>query len=323
MSDRDRSGTPVQPPLFDMTSRGRFEPEIGAVGPLEPTSKLPVARYWYRRHLEQEQRPINTLRSYLYDLARLEHVIGLKSIDQITRRDIARFLGDANTRSTRKRRLTTVSGFFKWLIEDARMLTSNPTESFYPDQIALKSPKPLFAEEQEAFLAAAEEDSPRSALMCWLMLRLGVGRSELLDLQRSDIELDSDGSAEIYIFPRTSRLKNKERKLEAPREFGKLLAKHMDEYAPQGALFDMLPQSVNKMVDRIARQAGVTKKVTPQSLRDTFAVELAKDGADEDQLIAVLGLADDSRNRMSVQRYIKLGGPAVNSKLMTGQREVE
>jgi hypothetical protein len=29
----------------------------------------------------------------------------------------------------------------------------------------------------------------------------------------------------------------------------------------------------------------------------------------------VLGLADDSRNRMSVQRYIKLGGPAVNSGL--------
>jgi integrase/recombinase XerD len=315
MSDQDRSAMPIQPPLFDVTGRGRYEPEIGSVGPLESSSKLPVARYWYRRHLEQGQHPLNTVKSYLYDLGRLEHVIGLKPLDQISRRDIAKFLGDANTRSTRKRRLTTVSGFFKWLIEDARVLSENPTESFYPDQIALKSPKPLFTDEQKAFLAAANVDSVRSSLMCWLMLRLGLGRSELLDLHRSDIELAPDGSAEIYIFPRTSRLKNKERKLAAPPEFGGLLAAHEAEFATEGPLFEMLPQSVNKMVERIARHAGIDKKVSPQSLRDTFAVELAKDGADEDQLLAVLGLADDSRNRMSVQRYIKLGGPAVNSGL--------
>jgi len=49
--------------------------------------------------------------------------------------------------------------------------------------------------------------------------------------------------------------------------------------------------------------------VTPQTLRDTFAVNRAREGADEAELLRLLGLADDSRNRMSVRRYIKLAEP--------------
>ncbi len=197
------------------------------------------------------------------------------------------------------------------------MLKSDPTESFYPDRIALKTPKPLHPAEQEDLLEAAEADSPRSMLMCWMMLRLGLGRSELLDLEPMDIELHPDGGAEITVFPRTTNMRNKERKLHATSEFGKLLEEYEAEREDAQKLFDILPQSVNKMVDRITARAGIRKKVTPQTLRDTFAVELAKDGADEEQLLTILGLADDARNRMSVQRYLKLGGPAVNSDLVS------
>jgi integrase/recombinase XerD len=35
------------------------------------------------------------------------------------------------------------------------------------------------------------------------------------------------------------------------------------------------------------------------------------DGATEDDLLALLGLADDPRNRASVQRYLKLAEPAL------------
>lgn len=315
MSDYQNSDRPQQPPLFDVTDAGHFEPEIGAIGPLRPDSQLPVARYWFREHLIEEQRPENTLKSYVYDLSLLERTIGLKRIDEITKRDIAKFLGEANTRSTKKRRLTSVSQFFGWLVNEKQVLSSDPTKDFYPDQIALKTPKPLHPEEQEAFLKAAQDDSPRAALMCWMMLRLGLGRSELLDLEPMDIELQPGGGAEITIFPRTTRMRNKERKLQALPEFGTLLASYMETREDTQKLFDILPQSVNKMVDRIAARAGISKKVTPQTLRDTYAVELAKDGADEEQLLLILGLADDVRNRMSVQRYIKLGGPAVNSGL--------
>ena len=315
MSDPRNDGRPAQPPLFDVTDSGRFEPEIGRIGPLRPDSQLPVARHWFRQHLIEEQRPENTLKSYAYDLQLFERSVGLKRIDQITKRDVARFLGDANTRSTKKRRLTSISQFFAWLVKEQKVLTSDPTESFYPDQIALKTPKPLHPDEQSAFLETAIADSPRTSLMCWMMLRLGLGRSELLDLEPMDIELRPDGSAEITVFPRTTRMRNKERKLFATTEFGELYETYEAEKDDSDKLFTMLPQSVNKMVDRVAARAGIRKKVTPQTLRDTFAIELAKDGADEERLLAILGLADDARNRMSVQRYLKLGGAPVNSGL--------
>jgi integrase/recombinase XerD len=35
-------------------------------------------------------------------------------------------------------------------------------------------------------------------------------------------------------------------------------------------------------------------------------VEKARQGADETQLLTLLGLADDPRNRLSVARYVKL-----------------
>jgi integrase/recombinase XerD len=69
---------------------------------------------------------------------------------------------------------------------------------------------------------------------------------------------------------------------------------------------------VNKLVERVARAAGITRQISPQTLRDTWAVDQARSGASEDQLLALLGLADDSRNRLSVRRYLRLAAPAVN-----------
>jgi integrase/recombinase XerD len=63
------------------------------------------------------------------------------------------------------------------------------------------------------------------------------------------------------------------------------------------------------MVDRVRIAAGIEKEVTPQTLRHTFAVDRATAGASEDDLLALLGLADDARNRASVQRYLKLAAP--------------
>ena len=73
---------------------------------------------------------------------------------------------------------------------------------------------------------------------------------------------------------------------------------------PAGMLFPVGPQAVNGMVDRVRRAAGIGKDdVTPQTLRTTFAVERARAGADQQQLLALLGLVNDPRNRASVDRY--------------------
>lgn len=307
--DPDEPASPaLQPALFDVGQQGNLLPAPGLVEPLNPRSKLPDARYWYVLHLREAGRPYNTLASYAYDLQIFESIVGLKRIGEIGQRDIADYLGDAHTRSTRKRRLTSVSGFFKWLVNQAEVMQDDPTASFYPDHIPLKTPRTLSAEERVAYMEAAEADSTRAALMSLLMLQVGVSRGELLTLRRSHLDFSEPDTPWVYIFYESPKRHSYERRLAGPPELRARFEAFDAEYAPQDQLFELLPQSINKVVERIAHAAGIAKRVSPQTLRDTFATELARAGASEQELLHTLGLADDPRNRMSVRRYLNLAG---------------
>ena len=302
---------PEQPALFEIGGRGKFRAGVAAMPALDADSSLSVARYWYRRHLEQGGHSRNTVESYCYDLALFELQVGPRSIAALKPRDIAQFLGESQTRATRKRRLTSLSGFFKFLVGSAKVLSADPSENFYPEHIPLKTPQPLFAAEQERLLAAAAEDSPRTHAAVWLMLRLGVSRGELVALRAEQIDLSDPRRPIVYIYYDNPRWAGKERHLAADESFTAIYTRFLDEYRPSGLLFPILPQSVNKIVERVAAAAGITRKVTPQLLRDTYAVDQARAGADEGRLLALLGLADDPRNRVSVGRYLKLGAEAL------------
>src|SRR5215218_784721 len=296
---------PDQLPLFAPGPGGAFAPMLGGLPVLEADSSLELARAWYRRELEQARRPPNTIESYCYDLVILEKLTGPIPINRVRRSHIADFLGGADSRATRKRRLTSVRRFFTFLIVDAKVLAADPTEGFYPHAIPLRSPIPLFAEEQEALLQAAADDEPWSLTAIWLMMRLGLSRAELLALRREHIELTDPEHPVVYVFYEDVTKRGKERKLAADAEFAAIYAEFLERRPPVDLLFPVGFQAINGMVERVRRAAGIKKDVTPQVLRHTFAVERAKSGADEQQLLALLGLADDPRNRESVRRYLK------------------
>lgn len=307
----DRRLVPEQPPLFELTGDGKLRPRLAQVADLTAVSSLEVARWWFRRSLEINGHPQNTVESYSYDLSLFQTLIGPKPINQITTRDVGDFLDRSQTRSTRKRRLTSLGSFFDYLVKKAKVLTADPSDGFVPEHIPLKTPNPLFENEQRLMVEAAAAENVRAHVMIMLMLWMGVSRSELLAIKRDHIDLSEPAQPVVYIFYENPRWRGKERKLAAPPEFTAPYQTFLAEWQPEGALFEMLPQSVNKLVERVARAAGLTKHVTPQLLRDTYAVNQARLGADEDKLLALLGLADDPRNRLSVQRYLKLGAPAL------------
>lgn len=298
--------------LFESTATGEFTPSPGSLPPLTATSSLTLARAWYRRELEQARRPSNTISAYTNDLAVLEHLIGSHSISNITRRDIARYLGDANSRTTRKRRLTSARRFFHYLIKTARVLSEDPTEGYYPHGIQLRSPVPLFPDEQERIIAAAIADESWSAPAIWLMMRLGLTRAELLGLERDHVDRTTQPAPTLYIFYGDGTKQAKERHLMTTPEFAELLDTYIEYRQPHGKLFPVGPQAVNGMVERIRRAAEIDKELSPNVLRHTFAVDQARAGADQKRLLALLGLADDPRNRASVNRYLRLAEPAVN-----------
>jgi len=311
MAEAQKQQVPYQPPLFTVTARGELIRPVAEIPDLTAASSLEIARWWYRRHLEQERRPINTITSYMYDLALLQDFIGPKPVERITPQDVRRFLDLAQNKSTRKRRLTSIGGLFRYLIKDEKILTEDPSDKFFPDFIQLKTPQVLFLDEQERLLEAAKAENLRTYLIVWLLVKLGLTRAELLALKVDHIDMSDAEHPLVYIFYEDVRWQPKERKLAATAEFGEAFRKFVLEYKPERRLFEMMPQSVNKLVDRVAADAGISKRVTPQSLRDTFAVEQAKNGATETKLLQILGLAPDSRNRRSVQRYTKLAQPPI------------
>lgn len=302
----------IQPPLFELTGTGKLRGAVGFLPVLSADSSLDVARFWFRRYLEQSGHPPNTVKSYSYDLAVFESIIGPKPIRAITERDVATFLDQSRGRSTRKRRLTTLSTFFKYLITRAKVLEFDPTAVFYSDRIPLKTPQPLFADEQRRLLEAAAAEGPRTHLAVWLMLRLGLSRHEVLALRAAHIDWSNPDQPVVYVFAEGQKRRLRERKLAANRELTEIYQRLIEEEGSVDRLVPILPQSLNKLVERVAQAARIDKLVTPQTLRHTFAVEQAKRGATEDELLELLGLADDARNRESVRRYLELAAPPLD-----------
>ena len=310
---------PDQLALFSQLPDARHTTVVTDLAELHAGSSLTLARSWYRHSLERNRRPPNTIASYSYDLLVLENLIGPKPLNRITGSDIAKYLGDAANKTTRKRRLTSARRFFTYLIEEAKVLRFDPTEGYFPHTIQLRLPVPLFADEQEAILEAARNDEPWSATAIWLMMRLGLTRGELLALRRDHIDRTNPDAPVVYVFYDDLAKQSKERKLASNAEFAALYDDFLEARDPQGVLFPIGRQAVNGMVERVRRAAGITKEVTPQTLRHTYAVEQAKAGADTTQLLALLGLADDPRNRASVARYIRLAEPALMAEMPAGE----
>jgi len=158
-------------------------------------------------------------------------------------------------------------------------------------------------------LAAAAEDEPWSLPAIWLMLRLGLTRSEVLALRRDHVERSDSDPPVVFVFYDDVTKRGKERKLATDTDFAAIYKNYLAAKEPTDTLFPHVPPAVNGMVERVRSTAGITKDVSPQTLRHTFAVDKARAGADEAQLLILLGLANDPRNRDSVARYVKLASP--------------
>lgn len=68
-------------------------------------------------------------------------------------------------------------------------------------------------------------------------------------------------------------------------------AKKKQETKKEKAIAPLTPRSIERMIQRYAAAAGITKKVTPHTLRHSFATDLLQNGADIRSVQAMLGHA--------------------------------
>jgi len=253
-------------------------------------------------HLVGSRSPRNTVQSYRYDLGLLDRANPGVAVSGLKPADIARFLAGADAPATRKRRLTSLRRFFAWL-GTASEIDNDPLEGIRHQRLAVPPPDVLTGMESQALLPAAALDEPWALLAIRLMLHCGLRRSELLALSPSDIKTGSNPCVVVESFePARPWLR---RVVPAPDDHEDALERWRERRLPGPTLFPVGPQAVNGMLDRVRKRANVTRRVTPRMLRDTWAHSLARNGVEADEMLRLLGMADEYRNRQTIAAIIR------------------
>jgi integrase/recombinase XerD len=210
-------------------------------------------------------------------------------------------LKDAGLAATSIRRaqsaLRTYYGFL--LAEGA--VDADPTDRLESPRVARKLPEFLSLDETSRLLEAPDASKPlywRDRAILEFLYASGVRVSELVELPMSAIDLE-EGFATIF------GKGAKERIVPVGVPAVRALERYLREVRPtldrgsgKGLLFlngrggPLRREAVWKIVREAARRAGITRQVSPHTLRHTFATHLVEGGADLAAVQELLGHAD-------------------------------
>lgn len=255
----------------------------------------------------------NTLQAYLRDINRFASfctyigITSFKSINSVHVEDYKAYLNEERFSSaTVSRSLSAVRSLMQFLISDG-VLDSNPAREIHNDKPSKDAPVVLTNEEVERLLSqpsTKDAKGIRDRAMLELLYATGIKASELIGMNLSDVNLSlsfvkcSNGGKERIIPLYPLAVKSLAEYINGAR---KLLVLTPDEQA----LFvnvsgeRMTRQGLWKIIKTHASDAKITKKITPHTLRHSFAVHLLTNGADIHEIQEILGHSDIS----STQRY--------------------
>ena len=254
----------------------------------------------------------NTLVAYRRDLTRLEEFLAGRdsSVIDADGSQLSDFLSklydDGLSATSVARYLSSVRGLYRYHIYQGR-LKKDPTAHLRSPSRWKRLPNHLTLEEVDQLLDAPNRDVPlgcRDAAMLQLLYATGLRVSELIHVRLT--ELDSETG-----IVRTKGKGQKTRLVPVGRaalsaieaytgQFRQLILKNAcSEFlfvtARGGA---MTRQGFWKLVRRYALAAGITTKVSPHSIRHSFATHLLDRGADLRSLQLMLGHADISTTQI-------------------------
>ena len=271
--------------------------------------------------MEQKANSANTRESYLRDVQYFLEFLGRLDITPLEadERDIQAFvqhLADLKRSTTTiSRNLASVRCFYKFLIMQG-LVDHNPAKAVKLEKAEKKLPQVLLGEEIELLLAQPDITEPkgcRDKAMLELLYATGIRASELINLNIQDINLrsgvlycrGSKGVRSIPIYPSAvvavSDYIYRMRGLIAGPDSGEALFVNLNG----GRL---TRQGFWKIVKGYAVEAGITKEITPHTIRHSFALHLLENGASVKDIQTMMGHADIS----STQVYVQLLDSHVN-----------
>ena len=262
----------------------------------------------------------NTLSSYLRDVRQFSawlagHALDVTQAAQGDVKNYVRYLrGKGRSESTVVRSVASLKSFYSYLVA-SHVLSVNPAKGYTPSRVERKLPQILTSKEVDLFLEQPDPSDAkgcRDKAMLELLYATGIRVSELIALNVQDVNLTVG-------FIRCEN-HGKERMIPLYKTAVLALAAYINQVRPQLlerpeelALFvnlsgeRMSRQGFWKIVKYYQEKAGISKDITPHTLRHSFAAHLLENGADLKSIQEMLGHADIS----STQIYTQL----VNQKL--------
>lgn len=271
----------------------------------EYMTMLKVERTLARNTLESYQRDLNQYHSFLKD------DIKIKSIRNVTLghiRTYVRYLSDkAMAASSVKRAISTIRTYHNFLLAEGRM-KDNPAQLLEAPKIPQKLPNILTIEEIDTILNIIPNDKPmalRDLAIFEMMYSCGLRVTELCDIKTTDILWDSE-------LIRVNGKGNKQRFV----PIGPIARDNLKNYLnhKRPSLADKNHNVVELFLSQNGRKltrmmiwillkkwtvaSNLQKKVSPHTLRHSFATHLLEGGADLRSVQEMLGHADISTTQV-------------------------
>jgi integrase/recombinase XerD len=249
----------------------------------------------------------NTLEAYSRDLSRLGGFLlerGVKAWPEVKPVELRAYISLLRNKGlsprTLARHVVTLRRLYRFL-ETEGIIKENPVPSFHLAPSGRKLPQTLASHDMRKLLSQPDPAVPlglRDQAMLELLYATGIRVSELVSLQIQQLDLQGD-----YLT-----VKGKGAKVRAV-PFGRWarekLVRYLNEVRPRllkgrpsPYLFTtrsakpLTRQAFWKLIRRYALAAGVEKRVTPHTLRHSFATHLLEGGADLRSVQSMLGHAD-------------------------------
>lgn len=275
---------------------------------------------YYKTYLKNNNLHQNTINAYYSDIEKFTDYLIEKRIKDIKKVDkrlfsqyIKRLEKEGKSVSTIARNISSVRYFYDYLIS-SNIVNVNIALKIKPPKFEKNIPDTLTSEEVLKFLEApkgADPKSVRDKAMLELLYATGIRASELIELNLNDVYLDIG-----YI---RCKKNNTERiiplgkpSMAALENYVNVIRKTMIKDGEQALFVNingerMTRQGFWKIVKYYADISGIKVKVTPKTLRHSFAVHLLENGADLHSIQTMLGHSDIS----TTQVYTKV----VNKKI--------
>jgi integrase/recombinase XerD len=255
----------------------------------------------------------NSIESYSTDLAGYGDFLEKNRINNMADADTTVILAwmihlskKGLSSKSRARHLITIRGFYKYLISENH-LSKNPVKDVDIPKIGQSLPKIMSIQEVEALLAVGNPAKPREVrniAMMEIMYGAGLRVSELIFLKIQDLSLEAGllrvmgkGSKERIVPIGTKAKSTTKEWIETARPI--ILKKIPSQYlfvARAGK--PMTRQAFWKIIKKNGILAGISKNITPHTLRHSFATHLLEGGADLRSVQTMLGHSDISTTQI-------------------------